>query len=389
MSSTIYSVLKREMRRIWQFKAYLATLTILPLCASLFFAVIFTKGTPHELPIVVADMSNSQLSRRVISMIDATPEISIAFECDNIPKCEQMVRSGRVGAMVIIPSHFERDILGLNTTNIEAYISGTNILQNGLITKGLQMAIETFSIGIQIQALTQQGLTQKQALAQTVPIRIDEHILFNPYTNYSYYLSPSFISMMLLIFTMLATIFAIGSELRYSTAGDWLTTANDSTYKALAGKLLPTFATMTIHAIIMFIILFEFIGVPLRGNLWVLFAGCEVFILSYIAVAVFIISITADMRLAMSLGGGYSVMAFSLSGLTFPTMAMHEGIQWLGHIFPFTYFTEIIIDQALRGAPIGNSLLQISYLMIFLLLPLSTLTRLYKITNDRRYWGRA
>ena len=389
MSHTIYCVVKRELRRIWQFKPYLATLTILPLCTSLFFAVIFDKGTPHKLPIVVADMDHSQLSRRVISMIDATSEICIEFECDNIPECEQMVRSGRVGAMVIIPPHFERDISGLHTTNIEAYISGTNILENGLITKGLQAAIETFSIGIQIQTLTQQGLTERQALAQAAPIRFDEHILFNPYTNYSYYLSPSFISMMILIFTMLATIFAIGSELRLSTANDWLATANGSIYKALIGKLTPTFLAMSLHAVMMFIILFEFIGVPLRGNFWILFAGCEVFILSYIAVAIFIISITADMRLAMSLGGGYSVIAFSLSGLTFPTMAMHEGMQWLGHIFPFTYFTEIIIDQALRGAPTGNSLVQISHMMIFLLLPLITLTRLNRITNDSHYWGRA
>ena len=389
MSHPIYCVLKRELHRIWHFKPYLATLTILPLCATLFFAVIFTKGTPRDLPIVVADMSHSELSRKVISMIDATPEVCVEFECDNIPECKQMIRCGRVGAMVIIPPHFEQDILGLNTTNIEAYISGTNILKNGLITKGLQSAIETFTAGTKIQILTQQGLSEKQALAQVMPIRFDEHILFNPYTNYNYYLSPSFISMMILIFTMLSTIFAIGSELKHSTASDWLASANGSIYKALIGKLLPIFTAMTLHAVIMFILLFEFISVPLRGNFWVLFAGCEVFILSYIAVAVFIIAITADMRLAMSLGGGYSVMAFSLSGLTFPTMAMHEGMQWLGHIFPFTYFTEIIIDQALRGAPIANSLLQISHMMIFFLLPLATLTRLNKIVNDSHYWGRA
>ena len=389
MSHAIFRVIKRELRRMWQFKPYLATLSILPLCASLFFAVIFTKGTPRELPIVVTDMCHSQLSRRVISMIDATPEISVEFECDNIPECEQMVRSGRVGAMVVISPYFEKDILGLHTTNIEAYISGTNILENGLITKGLQSAIKTFSTGIEIQTLSQQGLTQRQALAQAMPIRFDEHILFNPYTNYSYYLSPSFISMMILIFTMLATIFAIGSELKHSTASDWIVAANGSIYKALVGKLTPIFLAMTLHALIMFVLLFEFVGVPLQGSFWVLAAGCEVFILSYMAVAVFIISITADMRLAMSLGGGYSVMAFSLSGLTFPAMAMHQGMQWIGYIFQFTYFTEIIIDQALRGAPTGNSLLQISYMMLFLLLPLTTLTRLNKITTNSHYWGRA
>ncbi len=388
MNSAIYKVIRREMQRIWQYKPYLATLTILPLCANIFFAIIFIKGQPHDLPIVVADMSHTPLSRKVISMIDATPEVCIDFECDNIPECEQMIRSGRVGAMVIIPPHFERDILGLNTTNIEAYISGTNILENGLINKGLQTAISTFSTGIKIQILTQNGLSENDAIKQAIPIRFDEHILFNPYTNYSYYLAPSFMPMMILIFTMLSTIYAIGSELRYSTAADWLATANDSICTALIGKLMPIFTAMILHAIVMFILLFEIMGVPLRGSITVLAAGCIVFILSYMATAIFITVITADMRLAMSLGGGYSVMAFSLSGLTFPTMAMHKAIGWLGHIFPFTYFTEIIIDQTMRGAPIGNSLLQISYMLIFLLLPLTIITRLNKITRNSHYWGR-
>ena len=142
-------------------------------------------------------------------------------------------------------------------------------------------------------------------------------------------------------------------------------------------------------AAVMFILLFEFVGVPMQGNIWILLISCFVFILTYISVAIFIIAITADMRLAMSLGGGYSVMAFSFSGLTFPAMAMHEVIQWFGRLFPFTYFTEIMIDQALRGAPTGNSLTQLSYMMIFLLLPLTTARRLKHIILERKYWGKA
>ena len=291
--------------------------------------------------------------------------------------------------MVIIPANFERDILGMTPTSIGVYISGANILENGLISKGLQTTIVTFSTGLKIQILSKQGISENQAIAQAMPIRLDRHILFNPCTNYSYYLLPSFMPMMILIFTVLSTIFAIGSELKYSTAGEWLSTAQGSISVALAGKLTPTLAFMTVMAAVMFILLFEFVGVPLQGNIWILIVSCFMFILSYIAVAIFIIAITADMRLAMSLGGGYSVMAFSLSGLTFPAMAMHKTMQWFGHLFPFTYFTEIIIDQALRGAPIGNSLTQLSYMMIFLLLPLTTAHRLKQIINDKKYWGRA
>ena len=382
-------VVLRELKRIWQFKPYLLILTILPMLSILLFIAIFSKGIPSDLPIAVVDNDNTPLSRKVINMIEATPETAVRYKVTSSHEGERLIRQGAAGAMVIIPANFERDILGMTPTSIGVYISGANILENGLISKGLQTTIVTFSTGLKIQILSKQGVTENQAIAQAMPIRLDRHILFNPYTNYSYYLLPSFMPMMILIFTVLSTIFAIGSELKYSTAGEWLSTAQGSISVALAGKLTPTLAFMTVMAAVMFILLFEFVGVPLQGNIWILIVSCFMFILSYIAVAIFIIAITADMRLAMSLGGGYSVMTFSLSGLTFPAMAMHKTMQWFGHLFPFTYFTEIIIDQALRGAPIGNSLTQLSYMMIFLLLPLTTARRLKRIINDKKYWGRA
>ena len=382
-------VVLRELKRIWQFKPYLLILTILPLLSILLFIAIFSKGMPTDLPIAVVDNDNTPLSQKVVNMIEATPETAVRYKVTSSHEGERLIRQGAAGAMVIIPANFERDILGMTPTSVGVYISGANILENGLISKDLQTTITTFSTGLKIQILSKQGISENQAIAQAMPIRLDRHILFNPYTNYSYYLLPSFMPMMILIFTVLSTIFAIGSELKYSTAGEWLSTAQGSISVALAGKLTPTLAFMTVMAAVMFILLFEFVGVPLQGNIWILIVSCFMFILSYIAVAIFIIAITADMRLAMSLGGGYSVMAFSLSGLTFPAMAMHKTMQWFGHLFPFTYFTEIIIDQALRGAPIGNSLTQLSYMMIFLLLPLTTARRLKQIINDKKYWGRA
>ena len=382
-------VLWRELKRIWQFKPYLFILSVLPLLSILLFIAIFSKGMPTDLPITIVDNDNTPLSRRVINMIEATPETAIRFKITSTLEGERLIRQGAAGAMVIIPANFEKDILGMTPTSIGVYISGANILENGLISKGLQTTITTFSTGIKLQILSKQGVAESQAITQVMPIRLDRHILFNPYTNYSYYLLPSFMPMIILIFTVLSTIFAIGSELKYSTAGEWINTAHGSISVALAGKLTPTLTLMTAMAAVMFILLFEFVGVPLQGNIWILIVSCFMFILSYIAVAIFIIATTADMRLAMSLGGGYSVMAFSLSGLTFPAMAMHKTMQWFGHLFPFTYFTEIMIDQALRGAPTGNSLTQLSYMMIFLLLPLTTARRLKRIINDKKYWGRA
>lgn len=378
----------RELKRIWDFPTYMLLLTLLPIISFAFFAVVFEKGIPHELPIAVLDEDHSSLSRTLTQMIDATPETDVKYGITDMDEGQRLIREGKIHAVVLIPSFFEKNILSNTQTHVEAYVSGVNILTNGLISKDLQTAVTTFGIGIQLQILMKQGLTEAQAMSQAMPVRFDKHILFNPYTNYGYYLSPSFMPMMIMIFTVLATVFALASELRYSTAKDWIESAGSSFGAALIGKLLPVFMSMTLMSLLMFFILFDIINVPLNGSFGMLFAGCLVFILSYMGIALFVVAITADLRLALSLGGGYSVLAFTFSGLSFPIMAMYGGVQIFSRFFPFTYFTDMIVDQALRGAPAIYSLPDISYMLLFLLLPVVMLPRLYKLSTHSRYWGK-
>ena len=68
------------------------------------------------------------------------------------------------------------------------------------------------------------------------------------------------------------------------------------------------------------------------------------------------IAVLSNLRLALSLGGGYSVLAFTFSGLTFPIMAMWPAMRVVSRFFPFTYYTDVFVDQALRGAPVRCSL---------------------------------
>ena len=292
----------------------------------------------RDIPIAVLDDDHTSLSRKVTQMIDATPTALVAYEIQDMDEGERLMREGKVMAIVQIPSFFEKNILSNSQTHIENYVSGTNITVNGLLSKDIQTAVTTFTAGIQLQLLTKQGLSEKQAMAQLMPVRFSRHVLFNPYINYGYYLSPSFMPMMLLIFVVMVTVFTIGTELKHATAREWIDTANGSVGAALTGKILPV-------TVIMFL-------------------------------------------LSLSIGGGYSVLAFTFSGLTFPVMAMWPAMRYLSKLFPFTYYTDIFVDQMLRGAPVACSLPDMGYMSLFIVLPLLCLPRLRTICTEEKYWGR-
>ncbi len=381
--------LGRELRRLTLQPMYFVLMFLLPLLSFAFFAVLFQKGVARDIPIAVLDQDRSTLSRKVTQMIEETPTALVAYGIQSMDEGERLMREGRISAVVQIPAFFEKNILSNSQTHIEAYISGSNITVNGLLSKDIQTAVTMFSAGIQIQLLTKQGLTERQAMAQLQPVRFDKHVLFNPYINYGYYLSPSFMPMMLLIFIVMVTVFSIGTELKNGTAREWLASADDSMGAALLGKMLPVTVIMFLLSLVMFVIIFKVVGVPLNGSFTLILTGTLLFILSYQSISVLIVSIMANLRLSLSLGGGYSVLAFTFSGLTFPIMAMYPAMRAVSKLFPFTYYTDLFVDQMLRGAPARCSLPDLGCMALFIVLPFLCLRRLRRLCTEEKFWGKS
>ena len=384
----VCTVARREIHRLLHQPMYLVLMVILPVVSFSFFAILFGQGAIRNVPIAVLDQDHTTLSRKVVQMIDQTPTAMVSYGIQDMAEGERLMREGKVTAIVLIPAFFEKSILSNSQTYLENYVSGTNITVNGLLSKDIQTAVTTFTAGIQLQLLMKQGLTEKQAMAQLMPVRCDKHVLFNPHINYGYYLAPSFMPMMLMIFVVMVTIFSIGTELKLSTAREWMLAGGDSVWAALIGKLLPITTVMFLISLVMLIINFKIVGTPLNGSLAVILIATLLFILSYQSISVLIVSLLANLRLSLSIGGGYSVLAFTFSGLTFPIMAMWEPMQWVSRIFPFTYYTDIFIDQMLRGTPWVYSLPDLGYMSLFIVLPLLCLPRLKRVATEQKFWGR-
>lgn len=306
------------------------------------------------LPIAIVDNDHSNLSSKIVEIIDATHSVSIDYSTTE-HTAQQLIKQGKIYAAVIIPQGFERDILSGNRVAVALYNSGTNISTNGFITRAVQSAITTFGAAIDLQ----KGID----LEHIMPTRVATHILFNPTLDYAAYLAPCFMAMMIMIFTLLATVIAITEE-------------RISRFKQLILKCLPITLIMMLFALVMLCLLFLVLDVPLQGSRVVIILAAIMLVIDYQAVAVFIVALLRSRMLALSVGGGYCVLAFTFSGLTFPTMAMSPILGALSHIFPLTYYLDIFIDQALRGAPIELSAARLAAMTLFALLPATIYKRL-------------
>ncbi|MBQ5635144.1 MAG: ABC transporter permease [Alistipes sp.] len=397
----LFNTFRREVQRAVASPTYLCSLTLLPILSTLFFLLFFsqnrvTEGSSEGLsrstikpfPIVLIDQDNTSLSRTFHSMLNASQGIYIDHTTTSSYDAKQSILRGECYGALLIPEGFEQACLTFGSTSISLYDSGTNLSANGFIAKSVQTTAESLSAGIRIESLQAQSLSAEQAMAEVMPIRFDSHLLFNPYLDYAWYLAPCFMAMMLIIFTIVATITALGSEIRYGTAVEWLATANNSLAIALIGKLLLITLAMVATSLIMAVVLFRGLNLPMQGNPAILAVATLTLILCYEGMGIFFVALTASMRLALSLGGGYSVLAFTFSGLTFPVMAMATPLKWLSNIFPYTLYTRILIDTTLRGAPIDIPLTDLAKMLLFWILPVIVIPRINKICRESRYWGR-
>ena len=381
----IRRVLCREAKRIAERKSYLALLTLLPAVAFLLFGLLFLRPVT-SLPIALCDSDNTPTSRRLASMVDATAGADVRYGVQSADEGHRLIRQGKVYALLIIPEGFELALLSGRQAKVRFCNSGANLTTNGILGRDVQSAVQTFSVGTQLEMFEAQGVVPDEALAMAMPVVFDQHILFNPRLDYAAYLAPTFMALMLLVFTTLSTIYAIGSELKEGATREWLAAAEGSMWAAVVGKLaLPTVAMMAWGGV-MFFILFVLLGVPMSGDLGVLALATAIFIVSYEAVGVVFVALFDNMRVALSLGGGYSVLSFSFSGVTFPSMAMYVPIRLAGNIFPFTFYMKIYVDLAVRGVPVGYVLDDVAVMMLFWLLPMLALPRLRKMCEDERYW---
>jgi ABC-2 type transport system permease protein len=383
------AVLRREVRRLATRPLEPLLLVVLPGLALAFTWAIFSAGLPRELPVAVVDQDHSSLSRQLVRMVDATPTIRVAERPPDPKAAEELILAGRVYAYVLLPEGLERDVKRGQAEPVVAYTNAQLLVPASLVRRDLQAAASTLSAGIKRRRLRAAGETAAGARVRLEPVRADVHALFNPQLDYVSYIFVALFPTLLHVFVLLAAVNSVGSELREGTAGAWLDAARGSVPRALAGKLLPSTVVFLAVAAVAMAVLFGVAGVPMRGSLPVVLLGTLLFVLAYQAIGVLLVAVFANLRFATSVAAFLASPAFAYAGITFPTMGMPAFARAWGALLPLTHYLKLLVDQAMKGAPVAVSGPSLLALLAFVALaPLLAWPRLRRVLRDERFWGR-
>jgi len=380
----------REVMRFASRPLYLSLTLVIPVIIFGILIAIFSGQVPRNLPVIVYDADHSVLSRQLIRMMDAAPTVHISTRVDSFSEGEANILTGKAYALIVVPHEFEKDVQRHRSPHVIEYYNYQYQVPAALIHSDMVAVFSTIAAGIKVKNRECHGEPTGTARDHVQPVAMDFHALFNPWRNYVYFLVSPLLPTMMQIFILLVTVYAIGIELKEGTAAEWLACAGGNTFKAIAAKQLPYMAVFGILGIFMNLILYVYLGVPTEGNMALLFTATLFLIAAYQSVGLLIVSITANLRLALSLAAFYAAPAFAFAGITYPTIGMTAFGRVWGTLLPLSHYLNIVCDQTLRGAPVRVSLEPLCVLLACaILLPLIAIPRVQKLMSDTRYWGRS
>jgi len=385
----LWAVLCREVTRIRQNPAYRFLLFFGPLTGILLMYFIFRNSTVKEIPIAIVDKDHSTLSVKIGNAIEASPDVDVVFQSQDLFEAIELFEQGTIKAIVLIPEETEEQVFNGAETALPVYINGTNVLLAGLVQRSVLTTIRKVSGGVQLKKQIMAGKSYNDAMVRVMPVNIQKHLLFNPFTNYTYFLSSAMLYMMLFLFVLLSSVYTLGNELKRGTGPDLLESSGNSVRFAIAGKLAPYTLIFSAFAVFINLLLYKIEGMPLNGSFAAIFAGQFITVLTYQLLGLVFIGATINLRLALSLASAYSMMAITFSGLTFPIEGMPLAARIFAALFPFTWWEKLFISQSLHGAPVSEALIYICYILIFILVSLSVMPVYKKYLANPKYWGKS
>ncbi len=388
MQPGILAVIIREIGRMRSRALYPIVMIFLPVVSAVVFIAMFHDGVPRNLPVAVLDNDNSALSRKLVRMIDSLPSISVKYRVNDMLEGREEVSGGNAFALVVIPRDFEKDVYRFRAPRVYNYYNNQYLLIGSTMQKDVYAAVRSLSAGINVLTRMKKGEPLYQAKVSAQPIELQQHVMYNPYTNYMYYLVSSLLPNMLHIFVILIAIYALGIELKERTVSDLVRTAAGSCVRAIVGKYIPYIVVFSTLGVGMNVLLFKVLGVPMRGNFLILLAATAALILAYIAVGIFFLTLVANVRFALMMSAFYASTAYTFIGMTFPIISFPFPAKIWAEILPLTHFMRIYINQAITGAPAQYTIQSFAALAAFMIVPFIVGPRFKKIVTDERFWGR-
>lgn len=370
------TIAKREWKRLFSRPIYMFCMVVGPLFCLLLLTTLMGSGLPVDMPVGVVDLDQSPTSRSITRNLDSFQQIKVVAHYPNFNDARIAVQRGDIYGFYYIPDNLSRDANAQRQPIVSFYTNNAYLIAGSLMFRDMKTMSEMAAGAAMRSVLIAKGATNDQAMGFLQPISVTTHALGNPWVSYSIYLCNVLVPGIMGLLIFMVTVFSIGTEVQDTTSKEWLRLSGNSMWVALFGKLIPHTIIWLTVATICDVVMYGILDFPCECGIGIMILANLLYIMAAQAMGVFMYGLLPTLRLGLSFASLWGVLSISMSGSSFPVMAMHEVLQILSNLFPLRHFFMIYSDQALNGYPLIYSWTSCVGLMLFMLLPFAVISRL-------------
>ena len=337
-----------EIRHILHDEGLMLFLIVLPLAYPIAYSWIYTNEVVREVPVVVVDRSKSHDSREFIRMYDASPNTHVAYHADNLDEARNIIGQQKAYGALYFPEDYSRRINRNEQATVGLYCDMSmmlvykNVYQTAVTVSGLT--------GTRIQRQLLCGTTEREAIIQTEPIKVDDVPIFNTTIGYGNFILPG----VLILILQQTMLLAIGM-----TAGTWReryghiippTLARYGTGKILAGRMMAYATLYAVLAAYILLVVPRMFGFVSLVHGWDMIVLCTSFLMAVFFFAQAVMSLVRRREDVLMFVVFTSVIFLFISGVSWPSSNIPAVWRYIAWLFPSTFAIKGFVAMNSMGA---------------------------------------
>lgn len=328
----------KEFKQIYRDKRTLTVLFGMPVIMLVLFGFAIRNEVTNA-QIGILDLSKDQVTRTIIQKLKASESFETRAYLKSYEEVEKLFRQGNIKEVVVFEADFENKLTRTNTADVQIITDATDPNLANLVQSYTANIIRDYIADLNRNNQVQQvGLTPKVRM------------MYNPELRSVNLFVPGLIAVILMLISALMTSISITREKEMGNM-EILLVSPLKPHHIIVGKVLP-YLVLSVVNVITILVLARFVfRVPFHGTYFLFFVEATLFILTALALGVFISSAANNQQTAMMVSlAGLLLPTVLLSGFIFPISSMPLPLQWISHIIPAKWFLIIVRGIMLKGS---------------------------------------
>ncbi len=332
---------------------------IIPLLLIFMFGYALSLDV-KDIRVVVVDQDMTDLSRDLISRLDASAYFDVIAMPSNSAGAIELIDRDKAILAIIIPPGWTSDIRADRQSPIQIILDGSDSNFAGISNGYITAFIEGYNRKLMASFINRNGMQEMR-----MPLDARVRVWFNEDMESRNFIVPGIIAIIIMIVGAILTSLVIAREYENGTM-ETILSLPISAGDFFIGKALPYFFigfVDTLIAVLMGQVLFD---VVIKGSFWLMILASTIYIWTAVSLGL-LFSVTVKSQLIanqMAVLMSY-LPSLMLSDFVFPLDNMPLILRMISRIVPARYFIDILNGLYLRN--LGFSYIWIDYLVLLIM----------------------